>query len=305
MKVSTISESRFIPAGFEKRVEEARRQLSVVSRDRAALLGMIILAAFIFLGVFGPSLAPYDPVNDFVREDGDVLRLTPPSDTAPLGTTQFGKDVFSQFLAGARPTMIAGFVGGLFGSGIGFVVGVLAGYYGGWVDEVLMRLTDLTFAVPALPLALVVLSFVSPNIYLISLVITVVIWKMSARIIRSEAMAVNERTFVKSAHASGASNLHTMVYHITPNVLPIGFLYAAYSIAWAIVFQASLAFLGFGDPTTTSWGRMLRTSFQAGVLRDAWWWTLPPTLGIAAVTVSVFFIGRAYEEVINPEIGDG
>jgi peptide/nickel transport system permease protein len=125
---------------------------------------------------------------------------------------------------------------------------------------------------------------------------------MPARVIRSEVMTVKERTFVKSARARGAGHLRTMFLHVAPNVVGIGFLYTAYAVGWSIVAGASLAFLGFGDPTTTSWGRMLQQVFRAGAIRVAWWWVLPPALGIAAVTTAVFLVGRAFEEIVNPDL---
>jgi peptide/nickel transport system permease protein len=276
---------------------------SIISQDWSALIGTGVIAVFLFLGVFGPYLAPMHPIQDFATtSDGSLLRLSPPTQAAPMGTTQYGKDILSQFLSGARPTLIAGVFGGFLSGVLGFLVGLTAGYYGGKVDEVLMRLTDLTFAVPALPIELLLLSFVQPSIWIISAIILVLLWKLTARVVRSEVLSVKERTFVKSARASGAGHHRTMFLHVAPNVLPIGLLYSAYSTAWAITAAAGLAFLGFGDPTMTSWGRMLRAAFGAGAMRDAWWWVLPPAIGIAAVTVSVFFVGRAYEEVINPEL---
>lgn len=290
-----------------KRVDEirgfVRDQFDFLRQDRLAMLGVIVVAGFVFLGLFGPMLAPHDPIEEDMRgEDGSILRLSEPSGEAVLGTTAFGKDVLSQFLAGARPTFIVGLFGGIGTGAIGFLVGLVSGYYGGWVDEVLMRLTDLTFSLPFMPMALLLLTFVTPSVWLMTAIIAGILWKMPARVVRSEVLSVRERTFVKSARASGASDLRTMLYHVGPNVLPIGFLYTAYGIAWAIAAQASLAFLGFGDPTMTSWGRMLRQVFESGNMRVAWWWVVPPALGIAAITTSVFLIGRAYEEVINPEI---
>jgi peptide/nickel transport system permease protein len=258
---------------------------------------------FVFLGVFGPMLAPHDPIEYNVKgSSGAIMRMKGPNPAAPFGTTVYGKDIFSQFLAGARPTLIVGLFGGLGTGIIGFLVGLFAGYFGGWVDELLMRLTDLTFSLPFMPMALLLLTFVTPNIWLITFILAGFLWKMPARVVRSEVLTVRERTFVKSARASGASDFRTMFVHVAPNVLPIGFLYTAYGVSWSIASQASLAFLGFGDPTTTSWGRMLRQVFASGNLRVAWWWVLPPALAIAAVTTSVFLIGRAYEEIINPEI---
>lgn len=285
------------------RIDQATDQLTFLARDRLALAGLIVIGVFVFLGLFGPMLAPHDPIEYNVHgSSGSIMRLESPNPAAPFGTTVYGKDIFSQFLAGARPTLIVGLFGGLGTGIIGFLVGLFAGYFGGWVDELLMRLTDLTFSLPFMPMALLLLTFVTPNIWLITFILAGFLWKMPARVVRSEVLTVRERTFVKSARASGASDFRTMFVHVAPNVLPIGFLYTAYGVSWSIAAQASLAFLGFGDPSTTSWGRMLRQVFESGNLRVAWWWVLPPALAIAAVTTSVFLIGRAYEEIINPEI---
>lgn len=283
--------------------QTARDQFAFLRQDRLAFAGVLVVTLFVVMGLFGPMLAPHDPIEHTVRsDDGTIMRLESPNSDALLGTTAYGKDILSQFLDGARPTFIVGLFGGLGTGIIGFLVGLVSGYYGGWVEEFLMRLTDLTFSLPFTPMALLLLTFVSPNIWLITAIIAGFLWKMPARVVRSEVLSVRERTFVKSARASGAGNLRTMFVHVAPNVLPIGFLYTAYGVAWSIAAQASLAFLGFGDPTMTSWGRMLRQVFESGNIRVAWWWVLPPALGIAAVTTSVFLIGRAYEEVINPEI---
>jgi peptide/nickel transport system permease protein len=282
--------------------DQSKRTMQVVLRDDGAKVGIAILVAFVLLGVLGPALAPHHPIKETLRSDGSIMRLSSPTEGAPLGTTTYGKDILSQFLAGARPTFLVGFFGGLGIGVVGFLVGLTSGYFGGWVDEVLMRFTDLTFALPFLPMALLVLTFVTPNVFLITTVIVAFLWKMPARVIRSEVLTVKERTFVKSARASGAGHLRTMFLHVAPNVVGIGFLYTAYAVSWSIAAQASLAFLGFGDPTTTSWGRMLRQVFQSGAIRSAWWWVVPPALGIAAVTTSVFLVGRAFEEVVNPEL---
>ncbi len=289
-------------ARFLVEYDRVKRTMAFVLQDNAAKVGFAILVAFGFIGLFGPMLAPHHPIEDTLRDGGSIMRLESPSAKAPLGTTSFGKDILSQFLAGARPTLIVGFFGGLGIGGLGFLVGLTSGYFGGRVDEVLMRMTDLTFALPFLPMALLILSFVSPNVWLITAVIVLFLWKMPARVIRSEVMTIKERTFVKSARARGAGHLRTMFLHVAPNVIGIGFLYTAYAVGWSIVSAASLAFLGFGDPTTTSWGRMLQQVFEAGAIRTAWWWVVPPALGIAAVTTAVFLVGRAFEELVNPDL---
>lgn len=301
----SVELSRSTGDWLQTKASQVRTQLQFIAEDRPAFVSLVVLASFLFLGVFGPVIAPHEPIRySVLSANGVIMRLHPPTLAAPLGTTAYGKDVLSQFLAGARPTLIVGLFGGMATGGIGFLVGLVSGYYGGWVDEVLMRLTDLTFSLPFMPMALLLLTFIRPNIWIITLIIAAFLWKMPARVVRSEVLSIRERTFVKSARASGASDFRTMFGHVAPNVLPIGFLYTAYGVAWSIAAQASLAFLGFGDPTTTSWGRMLRQLFASGSIRVAWWWVLPPALGIAAVTTSVFLIGRAYEEIINPEIND-
>lgn len=280
-----------------------KKIMRVVLRDPSARFGFVILMIFTFLGLFGPYLAPHDAIADTMRNpDGTTMTLTAPTTQAPLGTTSYGKDVLSQFLVGARPTFLVGLLGGIGTGVIGFLIGLTSGYFGGWVDEVLMRFTDLTFSLPFLPMALVILTFIQPTVSIIIIVLVIFLWKIPARIIRSEVLTVRERTFVKSARASGASHPRTMFVHVAPNVLPVGFLYTAYATAWAIGGQATLAFLGFGDPTTTSWGRMLEQVFVAGAMRVAWWWVVPPALAIMLVTTAVFLVGRALEEVINPEI---
>jgi peptide/nickel transport system permease protein len=282
--------------------DRAWRTLRFVLRDNSAKVGFAVIVAFGFLGIFGPFLAPYHPIEDTLQQGGSMMRLQPPGGKAVLGTTSFGKDILSQFLAGARPTLIVGLFGGVGTGVVGFLVGLTSGYFGGRVDEFLMRLTDLTFALPFLPMALVILSFVTPSVWLITAVLVTFLWKMPARVIRSEVMTVKERTFVKSARARGAGHLRTMFLHVAPNVLGIGFLYTAYAVGWSIVAGASLAFLGFGDPTTTSWGRMLQQVFRSGAIRVAWWWVLPPSIGIGAVTTGVFLVGRAFEEIVNPDL---
>jgi peptide/nickel transport system permease protein len=302
--MSTMDAMKNPLRSFKERGSWVLKQLKMLSEDRGAFISMIILGVFVLLGLFGPHIAPHHPIEHTMRQGQSVMRLESPSLAAPFGTTQYGKDVFSQFLTGARPTLIAGVVGGLFAAALGFLVGLTAGYFGGWIDEVLMRFTDLAFTLPGLPLVILVLSFVEPSVWLISLAYLAIIWKQTARVLRSEVITVKERTFVKGARASGAGHLRTMFVHVAPNVLPIGFLYGAYSVGWAIYGQAGIAFLGFGDPSTTSWGRMLRQAFDSGSMREAWWWVLPPALGIALVCVAVFFIGRAYEEIVNPKISE-
>lgn len=169
---------------LSSRYSQIADQLRFLVKDRLAFAGTVIIGLFFFLGLFGPVIAPHNPVAYSVRApDGTIAVLNPPSMNAWLGTTSYGKDVFSQFLAGARPTLIVGLFGGLGTGLIGFLVGLTSGYFGGRVDEFLMRLTDLTFSLPLMPMALLLLTFIRPNIWIITLIIMLFLWKMPARVV--------------------------------------------------------------------------------------------------------------------------
>jgi peptide/nickel transport system permease protein len=141
-----------------------------------------------------------------------------------------------------------------------------------------------------------------PGLFNVIIAISLVQWRSTARVIRSQVLSIKERPYIEAADAAGASNARILYRHILPNVLPLVFLYAAFSVGWAVIAEASVAFLGFGDPLSVSWGKMLFTVYTAGAIRQAWWWVLPPGIAINLFVISVFLIGRTYEKVTNPEL---
>lgn len=280
----------------------ARESFRLLMEDNFAVVGVAILAIFILLAIIGPWLAPFEPFKAMMTESGRLNRLSPPNATHLLGTTAFGNDVLSQFLHGFRVALIVGLVAAVAVGFISTVFGVLSGYFGGYVDDFLMRLTDIALSIPTLPFAIVAVALLGPSIENIILVITILFWRNGARIIRSAVLTERERIYVKWARAAGASHFHIIMRHILPNIVRIVFLWVTMSVAFAILTEASLSFLGLGDPTVVSWGQMLNTAFSSGNLRTAWWWVVPPSLALVLLVSSLYLIGRAYEEQTNPRL---
>ena len=241
-----------------------------------------------------------------ISSTGKYLAPLPPG-TYPSGnqylwgTDLQGRDIFSQFIWGSRIALIVGFSAALLSVGIGLVVGLVAGYLGRKTDIVLMRFTDVILVLPTLPLLIILAAVLGSSIWNIILVIALLAWPSTARVIRSEILSLKERPYIQSARVTGASSVRIMFRHLTPNVMPLVFLYMTFAVSGAILFEAALSFIGLGDPNTPSWGQMLSTVQQADLLR-AYWWLLPPGLGITVLSLAFFLTGRAFEQIINPRL---
>ena len=220
-----------------------------------------------------------------------------------LGTDNVGSDIFSQLIYGARISLLIGLLAAITGTSIGLLVGIIAGYLGGPVDEVSMRVVDVLICLPLLPLLLALVSVFGKNIFYIVLFIGIFGWQGLSRVIRSQALSIRETAFIESAKASGGSSFYIMIKHIIPNVLPVAFASLVLAVPGAILFEASLSFLGFGDPRVPTWGKMLQYAFSfEGFTRMAWWWILPPGLAIIGLCLAFVFIGHAFDEVVNPRL---
>ena len=276
--------------------------VGILRRDRFALTGVVIYVVFIFMAIFGPALAPHDP-QAVMENEGIWLTNQPPSAEFPLGTTNVGRDIFSQLIYGARPALTVGLSAAFMVAVVGTIVGLIAGYFGGRTDAILMRLTDIAFGIPFLPFVIVLVAFLGPGIWNIVLAMGLLLWCDTARIIRSQVLTVRERTFVQAAKISGASPWRTIFLYIAPNILSLSFLYGTLAIGWAILTEASVSFLGFGDPTVVSWGFMLQDAYVSQALaREAYYWFVPPGLCIMLAVMAGFFIGRGYEELLFPRL---
>jgi peptide/nickel transport system permease protein len=276
--------------------------LREIVRDPMGAVGLVIVATFVAGAVLAPWIAPHGLFEVLRDSDGRILRLAEPSSAAWLGTTRLGMDVFSQLLYGSRAAILVGTLSALGIVVVGTTVGLIAGYKGGMIEQVLMRATDVAFGIPFLPFALLIVSLAKASLLLIVAVIVALMWRTSARVIRAQVLSLRERPFVWAAKAAGASEFKIIFYHIGPNVLPLSFLYMAFGVTSGVLLEAALSFLGFGDSESLSWGTMLKQAFDAGAMRSAWWWVLPPGLCLALFVTSVFLVSRAYEKVINPRL---
>lgn len=267
--------------------------------------GLVILGLCIVLAVLGPAIAPYDPTARNYDAAGKLIRLAAPSWEHWLGTSLLGRDVLSQMLVGARPALI---VGGLTALGtvvIGVNIGLIAGYFGGRVDSFLMRLTDMFLGLPFLPFIIIVLSLTGRSLMTLVLAMTLVMWRSTARVVRAQVLSLRELPFVAAARITGASDLAIIYREIAPNIMPIALVSIPFALAWAIITEASIGFLGFGDPSVVSWGSIVYDAYASQMMYRAPWWVMPPGIAIMVLVSAVYFIGRAYEQVVNPRLRNG
>lgn len=267
-------------------------------------IGVFILGFFILIAIFGPLLAPYNPYERLTYSNGKVKSLEPPSYQNILGTTWQGRDVLSQVLHGCRPTLIAGGAAALVIAFIGVNIGILAGYFGGRTDMVLMRFVDIVFGLPFLPFIVVLVCLMGPTQTNVIIAIGLIAWRTVSRVIRAQVLTLKELPYIRAARVMGASHLRIIYVHIFPNVLPLSVLYLAFGIGWAILAHADLCFLGFGDPDMVTWGSMIYSAWSAGVINEAFWWYIPPAISLSILSSGAFLYARAFEEVANPRLED-
>jgi peptide/nickel transport system permease protein len=243
--------------------------------------GFIVLMMFLILAVFAPVLAPHDPWQRFDPYGA-------PDRTHFLGTNDIGHDIFSELLYGARISLTVGFGTAIAATGIGLVIGLLSGYYRGIVDECLMGITDIVLMIPRIPLIIILSAFLKPSYWIMILVLGLLWWTTTARVIRSKTLQIREMDFVLSAQTLGFSDRHIMFSDILPNLLHILLPKFMLTVASAMIAEASLSFLGLGDPAQKSWGMMINFAFQrGGFINEMWWWYVPPGLCITACVLAI------------------
>ena len=234
--------------------------------------------------------------------DNFVDRLARPSADHWFGTDHIGRDLYSQNVYGSQIALMVGFIAAGLVVLIGTNVGLIAGYFRGRTESVLMRTVDVLYGIPTEPFALILVLLFGPSLLIIILAIALLTWRTVARLIRSQVLSLRERPFVKAARVAGASHLRIMYLHIFPNVLPLVFLELAIITGAAIIAEATLSFLGLGAPQSISWGGILHDARLSGAWRTAWWWNLPPGAFIMLTVMSVFFISRSLEVIANPRL---
>ena len=266
-------------------------------RGKRAIFGLGVIGLFLFLAVFGSAIAPYDPLAFSTQV------LEPPSLHHPLGTTESGADVLSQVLVGARVSIVVGFSAALISSVLGALIGLVGGYFGGWTDRGLDAFENWFLVIPQIPLMIVLARLLSPSLFVLIAVIGFTSWAGTARVVRAQVLTLKERPFVERARALGASDTYVLRTHVLPNTLPLIFANTVIIVAVAILAEASLAFLGLGDPNSISWGTMLENAFNAGApSAGAWWYVIPPGLCITTLVLAVAMVGFLFEEYVNPRL---
>lgn len=273
--------------------------LKKIFSDKSIWIYTVFLILLLITAVFGPFIAPYDPAAPMYTESGEIKQLASPSMEHPLGTTVRGNDVFSRLLVGVGPTVLVGLIGGTMIAGIGLAVGVTAGYVGGTVGNILMRVTDFVYSVPVIPSAVVIISILGIGFYSSIFVLGLLLWRSSARVIRSQVLQIKNYPFIQATKATGASDTRIIVENILPNIAPMAIFFFAWGIGYTILVQSSLAFLGITDPFVPSWGIMIRNVYDTGYIAEAWWWSIPPGLLISFTVLSTFMIGRKFEDLSN------
>ncbi len=293
----SVAEDPLEPTGAWAATE---RTFGEIWRDRIGRTGLVLLVIIFLTAVLGPIVLPFDP--DKVGASAESI-FSRPSSSHWLGTDELGRDVFRQFLAGAKISLTVGLVATIISILIGSVVGLVAGYFGRWVDAVLMRLTDFFLVLPTIPLVIVLAAVFGQSLGILMLVIGLTGWPSIARIVRSQVLSLRERQFVLRVRSMGSTHVRMITRHILPNVAPLIFANAVLVIAGSILAEATLAFLGLGDPVHISWGTMLHFAFVTGAVgRGAWWYFLPPGLGIVAVVLGFTLAGHTLDRILNPRL---
>jgi peptide/nickel transport system permease protein len=267
-------------------------------------LGIIFLGLFALMALASfipPMINPmYHPMTGV---DPNILSSVGPSLKHWLGTDFMGRDLLSQLLAGARVAFMVGVSAAFMSIFLGTAIGMVAGYAGKMVDTLLMRTADMVMVMPTLLVVLILASlFGQLDIWSIVLIIALFRWPGVSRVIRAQTLSLKHRPFIEAARVAGASHLRIVFRHIMPNVLPLAFLFMTFRVTSAIIIEAALAFLGFGDPGTVSWGMMLQWVWKTGFMFRAPYWLLPPGICISLITLSFYMLGRAMDEVLDPRL---
>jgi len=287
------------PSGLQRTADHIGKTFSKFSIEGKA--GMIGLLAIVLAAVFAPCITTYPPG----KITGDALE--PPGPAHLLGTDELGMDIWSQICYGARMSLFIGLAVACIAGFGGGTLGILAGYLGGSADQALLRVIDVTMALPSFPLLIVISAFMGPSIFNVIIILILFSWAKPARIARSQTLAIKSKAYIAAARSYGATPGYLLRRHIFPEVLPILLVLILSISSYAIVAEAGLAFLGLGNPTSKSWGMMLNyaTRFTAIYFTPYWqWWLIPPLAALILLLLCLAFISRDLERVLDPRLRD-
>jgi peptide/nickel transport system permease protein len=269
-----------------------------VVKDRpSAAIGAALLLAFVAAALLAPAIEPYG-VHDQV---GAVY--APPSSRHWLGLDDGGIDMVSLLIQGGRISLVVGFAAALVATVLGGGIGIASGYFGGKTDVALMRVTDYFLVIPDVPLMIVVATIWGPSLLHIIVVIGILLWTSTARVIRAQVKSVRERVYVKRARSIGAGNARIILRHVLPQIAPLLIANVVLTVAVAIFDETALAFLGLSDPSAVSWGTVIEHAFErTAISNGAWWAIVPPGICVALVIMACYLLGQAIEDALNPRL---
>ncbi len=283
---------------FEVRIRNLKRVVKTFFGNKIGTLGFIMLVIFFMIAFIGPVIYPYSAIDV-----GEGPMMAKPSAEYIFGTDHLGRDLFGAIISGTKTSLIVGFSAALISISIGTTIGLTSGFVGGKLDSTLMRLTDGMMVLPKLPLIMVLSALLGTNIKNIILVIGFTGWTGTARLVRSQALSIRERPYIERAKSIGAGNVYIMYKHVLPNVFPVIFANTILATSSAILAEASLSFLGLGDPLSVSWGQILNGAFVNGAVSiGAWWYFVPAGLAIILLVLSFTFVGYSFDEILNPKL---
>ncbi len=289
--------------------QRAKRSFVALTRTRRGQIGFVLLAVFLIMALFGPFLATQDPNAAGSFSTSGAQNLASPSTAHWLGTDEQGRDVLSEVLYAARISLAVGVAAALISTILGALIGIVAGYFGGWVDRILMAVDDWVLVIPFIPTAIVIASLLGRRAdswplgreSVLVLVIGALGWAGTSRIVRSQVLTLKERDYVQRARVLGSSDRTIMARHILPGVLPLILANAVLYISVSVLAETTLAFLGLGDPQNFSWGQMLNSAYDSGAMTQAKWaYFIPPGLCVTLLAMAFSLVGYALEEIVNP-----
>jgi peptide/nickel transport system permease protein len=297
MGMRTDLSEETIEAGLPPRRVRRNWFWRVIRDSFQAKVGLGVLLFFIAIAILAPWIMPYD-VHTSVGAPYE-----PPSWQHPLGLDDGGIDMVSLLIQGGRISLVVGFAATLVAVLIGGGIGIIAGYFGGWLDSLLMRITDYFLVIPDLPLAIVVAAVWGASLTHLMFVIALLLWTTTARIVRAQVKSVRERVYVKRARSLGASDLRIIFRHVLPQIGPLLVANVVLTVAVAIFLETALSFLGLGDPTAITWGSIIEFAFlRTAISAGAWWAVIPAGLCVAFVIMGCFWLGQAIEDALNPRL---
>lgn len=296
----SVAEAPPVVVPPRRAVRVLRRVAGAARRQPAGAAAVVVLIALLAIALLAPVVSPYE----LGRRVGPSY--SPPSSAHPLGLDDGGTDMLTSMIWGTRVSLLVGFAAALIGVVVGGTIGLLAAYHGGKVDTMLSRVTDYFLVIPDIALMIVVAAVWGRSLTNVILIIGLLYWAAMARIVGAQTRSVCERTYVRRARAMGCGHVRVLTRYVLPQVAPLLLAMGILQVAGAIFAETAVAFLGLGDPTLTSWGRLIDNAFRGGAITvGAWWAIVPPGIAVALVVLACTLLGRSIEERLNPRLRVG